>query len=102
MSRISTPATIDAAPAASRLLLEGVKKQLGVVPNMFRLIANSPGALESYLSLSAALNKGAFPAATRERIALAVAKARLKPAFRQNGTITAGNAFRVRLVREGK
>jgi hypothetical protein len=45
MSRISTPATIDAAPAASRPLLEGVKKQLGVVPNMFRLIANSPGAL---------------------------------------------------------
>ena len=74
MSRISTPATIDAAPAASRPLLEGVKKQLGVVPNMFRLIANSPGALESYLGLSAALNKGALPAATRERIALAVAE----------------------------
>jgi hypothetical protein len=37
MSRISTPATIDAAPAASRPLLEAVKKQLGVVPNMFRL-----------------------------------------------------------------
>jgi hypothetical protein len=74
MSRISTPATIDAAPAASRPLLEAVKKQLGVVPNMFRLIANSPGALESYLGLSAALNKGALPAATGERIALAVAE----------------------------
>jgi AhpD family alkylhydroperoxidase len=74
MSRISTPATIDAAPAASRPLLEGAKKQLGVVPNMFRLIANSPGTLESYLGLSAALNKGALPAATRERIALAVAE----------------------------
>jgi uncharacterized peroxidase-related enzyme len=75
MSRIPTPATIDAAPAASRPLLEAVKKQLGVVPNMFRLISNSPAALEGYLSLSGALNKGTLPAATRERIALAVAEA---------------------------
>jgi uncharacterized peroxidase-related enzyme len=74
MSRIPTPATIDAAPAASRPLLEAVKKQIGVVPNMFRLIANSPAALEGYLGLSGALNKGALPAATRERIALAVAE----------------------------
>jgi uncharacterized peroxidase-related enzyme len=75
MSRIPTPATIDAAPTASRPLLEGVKKQLGVVPNMFRLISNSPVALEGYLGLSGALNKGRLPASTRERIALAVAEA---------------------------
>jgi alkylhydroperoxidase family enzyme len=74
MSRIQTPPTIDAAPALSRPSLEGVKRQLGVVPNMFRLIANSPAALESYLGLNSALNKGALPAATRERIALAVAE----------------------------
>jgi uncharacterized peroxidase-related enzyme len=74
MSRIPTPTTIDEAPVASRPLLEGVKKQLGTVPNMFRLIATSPAALEGYLSLSSALNKGALPAATRERIALAVAE----------------------------
>ena len=58
MSRIPTPATIDAAPAASRPLLEAVKKQLGLVPNMFRLVANSPAALEGYLGLSGALNEG--------------------------------------------
>ena len=74
MSRIPTPATIEAAPAASRPLLDAVKKQLGIVPNMFRLVANSPAALESYLGLSGTLNKGALPAATRERIALAVAE----------------------------
>src|SRR6266581_3879690 len=74
MSRIPTPESIDAAPTASRPLLEGVKKQLGVVPNMFRLISNSPAALEGYLGLSAALNKGRLPAPTRERIALAVAE----------------------------
>jgi uncharacterized peroxidase-related enzyme len=75
MSRLPIPATIDAAPPASRPLLEAVKKQLGIVPNLFRLVANSPAALEGYLSLSGALAKGALPAPTRERIALAVAEA---------------------------
>jgi len=74
MSRIPTPATIDAAPSASQPLLEAVKTQLGVVPNLFSLVSNSPAALEGYLALSGALNKGKLPAQTRERIALAVAE----------------------------
>ena len=74
MSRIPTPAAISDAPAASQPLLEAVEKQLGVVPNLFRLVANSPAALQGYLGLSGALGKGALPAATRERIALAVAE----------------------------
>lgn len=74
MSRLPTPATIDAAPAASQPMLEAVKKQLGVVPNLFRLVSTSPAALEGYLGLSGALAKGTLPAATRERIALAVAE----------------------------
>jgi uncharacterized peroxidase-related enzyme len=74
MSRLPTHATIDDAPAASRPLLEAVNKQLGVVPNLFRLVATSPAALEGYLGLSGALAKGKLPAATRERIALAVAE----------------------------
>jgi len=74
MSRIPTPATIEAAPAASRPLLEAVKQQLGIAPNLFRLVSNSPAALEGYLSLSGALAKGVLPAPTRERIALAVAE----------------------------
>lgn len=75
MSRLSIPATIEAAPAAARAFLEAVKKQLGVVPNLFRLVSNSPAALEGYLGLSGALGKGTLPAQTRERIALAVAEA---------------------------
>jgi uncharacterized peroxidase-related enzyme len=74
MSRIPTPATIEAAPAAAQPLLEAIKQQLGGAPNMFRLIANSPAALEGYLGLNAALNKGKLPTKTRERIALAVAE----------------------------
>lgn len=74
MTRIATPATIDAAPEAARPLLEAVNKQIGSVPNLFRLVANSPAALEGYLSMSGALAKGRLPAQTRERIALAVAQ----------------------------
>jgi uncharacterized peroxidase-related enzyme len=74
MSRIAIPASISAAPAASQPMLEGVNKQLGVVPNLFRLVSNSPAALEGYLGLSGALSKGALPAPTRERIALAIAE----------------------------
>jgi alkylhydroperoxidase family enzyme len=55
-------------------LLEAVKKQLGVAPNLFRMVANSPAALEGYLGMSGALAKGELPAATRERIALGVAE----------------------------
>ncbi|TFU05680.1 carboxymuconolactone decarboxylase family protein [Polymorphobacter arshaanensis] len=74
MSRIPTPADTAAAPEASRPLLDAVNKQLGSVPNLFRIVSNSPAALEGYLSLSGALAKGKLPAATRERIALAVAE----------------------------
>jgi len=74
MSRINTPKSIEESPANSRPLLEAVQKQFGVVPNLFRLVGNSPESLEGYLALSGALGKGKLPAATRERIALAVAE----------------------------
>ena len=74
MSRIPTPPSIATAPAASQPLLEAVGKQLGSVPNLFRLAATSPAALEGYLGMMGALARGALPAATRERIALAVAE----------------------------
>ncbi len=74
MPRIAIPATIESAPAASQPLLQAVHQQIGSVPNLFRLVATSPAALEGYLGMSGALGKGALPAPTRERIALAVAE----------------------------
>lgn len=74
MSRIATPASIEATPAASQPLLEAVNKQLGVVPNLFRLVGVSPAGLQAYLGMNGALGKGALDAKTRERIALAVAQ----------------------------
>ena len=43
-------------------------------PNLFRVLANSPAALEGYLGLNGALAKGQLDARTRERIAIAVAE----------------------------
>jgi uncharacterized peroxidase-related enzyme len=74
MSRITVP-TLDASPAASRPSLDAVNKQLGIVPNLFRLVGLSPAALQGYLGLSAALGKSTLGAQTGERIALAVAEA---------------------------
>jgi uncharacterized peroxidase-related enzyme len=73
MSRIPTPPTIEAAPAASQPTLNSVKAAFGSAPNMFRLIANSPAAIDGLWSLWTALGRGELVPATRERIALAVA-----------------------------
>ena len=73
MSRIAVPAR-EAAPAASQPLLDAVEKQLGVVPNLFRLVALSPAALQGFLGFNGALGK-ALDVKTRERIAIAVAQA---------------------------
>jgi uncharacterized peroxidase-related enzyme len=72
MSRLAIPAR-EAAPAASQPLLDAVEKQLGVVPNLFRLVGQSPAALEGMLGLNGALGR-TLDGRTRERIALAVAE----------------------------
>jgi uncharacterized peroxidase-related enzyme len=72
MSRIAIP-TREAAPAASQPLLDAVNKQLGVVPNLFRLVSLSPAVLQGYIGLNGALTK-VLDVRTRERIALAVAQ----------------------------
>jgi len=74
MSRIPVP-TMEQAPVESQALLAAVKSQLGTVPNMYRILANSPAALEAFLGFYSALDRGDVDPLTRERIALAVAEA---------------------------
>lgn len=57
MSRLSIP-TVEQSLPASQPLLAAVEKQLGVVPNLMKLVGHSPAGLEGYLSLNGALNKG--------------------------------------------
>lgn len=72
MSRLTVPAR-EAAPADSKPLLDAVEKQLGVVPNLFRLVGTSPAALEGLLALSGALGR-TLDLGTRERIGIATAE----------------------------
>jgi uncharacterized peroxidase-related enzyme len=72
MSRLAIP-TRDTAPTAAQPLLDAVEAQLGVVPNLFRLVGNSPAALEGFLGLHGALGR-TLDLKTRNRIALATAE----------------------------
>jgi len=72
MSRLAIPARDD-LPEASKPILSAVEAKLGVVPNLFRLVATSPATLEGYIANSSALGR-TLDARTRERIALAVAQ----------------------------
>lgn len=73
MSRISIP-SVEQSLAASRPLLAAVQQQLGVVPNLMKLVGHGPAALEGYLSLNGALANGQLDVKLRERLALAVAE----------------------------
>ena len=71
-SRIAIPTT-EQTPAASLPILDAVGKQLGVVPNLFKVEALSTAALEAHVALNGAVNK-TLDVKTRERISLAVAQ----------------------------
>lgn len=73
---MSSFAPLDPATAkgSAKTLLDGVKAKVGAVPNLFRVLAHAPAALEGYLSLNTTLAGGRFDAALREQIALAVAE----------------------------
>lgn len=74
MSRLQA---LDPTMATGRVpaMFEGVRKKLGLVPNMMRTMGSSAAVLEGYLGLSGALGAGQLPAKLREQIALAVAQA---------------------------
>ena len=73
MSRIPAvdPAT---AQGKAKDLLDAVNKVLGVTPNMFRVAAQSPAALEGLVSLNGAVQRGKLGPKVREQIALAIAE----------------------------
>lgn len=72
-ARIAVP-ELDALPAASRPPLEAAGRNLGMIPNMYKLFGLSTPALDGYLGLTGALSR-TLDVRTRERIALAVAEA---------------------------
>ena len=59
---------IDPASATGKAkqLLDAVNVKLGIVPNLARVLANAPAALEGYLNFSGALAGGVLSAKVRE------------------------------------
>jgi uncharacterized peroxidase-related enzyme len=73
MSRLSAIDPIVATGKAKDLLT-AVHSALGIVPNMTKVMVNSPAVLEGYLGLSGALSHGLLDAKTREQLALVTAQ----------------------------
>lgn len=66
MARLAIP-TIESAPTKSQPILQNYQKVLGVVPNFFALISQSPDALKAIADMHGALGKS-LGHKTRERI----------------------------------
>lgn len=72
MSRI-IPVDRTSAQVKSQQLMDAVQNKLGSVPNIFKVMAQAPAALEGYLNFSGALGTGVLSASLREQIALTIA-----------------------------
>lgn len=73
MSRI-TVLSEELTPEASRPMLAGVKQAFGMVPNVFKVLAHSPAALNTYLQFHQANEAGTLSAKQREIVSLAVSQ----------------------------
>lgn len=69
--------TLDPAAQTGQLKekLDAVQKKLGMVPNLLRVMANSPAVLDTYIGVTEALAGSRLRPAMRERLALVVAEA---------------------------
>ena len=67
--------TAETAPAASRPLLEGIKRGFGFVPNLFGVFAESPAALRGALAISEAFSASSLSPAEQQLVMLAVSEA---------------------------
>jgi uncharacterized peroxidase-related enzyme len=63
------------ASGKTKELLDAVNGKFGMVPNTFRVMANSPAVLEGFLAFNGALGTGTLDPQIREQIALLTAQA---------------------------
>jgi uncharacterized peroxidase-related enzyme len=65
--------TVDDAPAAAKAGVETAQKNNGFVPNLIRLLANAPVALETYQTVSAINARSELSLAEREAVQITAA-----------------------------
>jgi len=73
MSRIN-PIDRNTTHEGTRRNFAAIEKQLGVVPNMMRTMAQSPSVLDGYLGFRATLGRGVLPEQLQAQLALTVAE----------------------------
>jgi len=67
--------TIETAPEASRGTMEVAKNKYGFLPNLIAVLAESPAAVEGYVTLSGILDKSSLGAAERQLLLLTISAA---------------------------
>ncbi|MEU2308207.1 carboxymuconolactone decarboxylase family protein [Streptomyces misionensis] len=73
MSRLPQIQPAEVTGAAAEALAQ-VRKTPGSVPNLAKVMGNSPALVKGWLALSGALSEGVIPAPVRERLAIATAQ----------------------------
>ncbi len=68
------PLTREQANPAVQPIFDVLKSKVGMVPNLYATIANSPNTLPAYLAFDEALSKGVFSAKERQAIFLVVSQ----------------------------
>ncbi len=71
------PLDPERVTGTTKQLFDDMRAKFGVVPNLFRVLGNSPAALEAYVNFSTALSRGTFDARVQELIGLTVAESNL-------------------------
>ncbi len=62
------------APSPVSETFAAVKAKIGMVPNLYRVLGQSPAALNAYLSMGAALETASLELPLREKLALAISQ----------------------------
>src|ERR1700746_1109049 len=65
--------TIEDAPPAAQELLAAAEKRNGFLPNLLRILANAPVALETYLTVSGINARSSLSIAERETVQITAA-----------------------------
>ncbi len=68
--------TLDTAPQASRQLLQNTEKQLGFIPNLYAVFAESPVTLQANQLLTELFEKTAFTTTERQLVLLSISRYR--------------------------
>ena len=64
----------ETAPSPVKETFAAVKARIGMVPNLYRVMGQSPAALNAYLSMGVALESARLEAGLREKLALAISQ----------------------------